>query len=263
MGDGGSTSVDGRWKGTQNALAGLFCASQGSMYARRTTSPTRAFPPHSSLPLLPNRSRALRHAHMPSENVCTENLTHFLKLLPCPARAGIATLLNPYKLFDADWFANEFLGNLTYTPPVPHASGALLRTEILLPSGERLQVTARVRKSFFRYTEHPPDAQRGWDLPPGVLVSLEPTSTPALHRTSRTSQRVYTRPLLVDLATPDFSMPYNGIIMTCTLIALCFGSVFNMLTRRFLVFDAQGKKVAGGEAVEGETAVDETKQDEQ
>lgn len=34
-----------------------------------------------------------------------------------------------------------------------------------------------------------------------------------------------------------------------------------MLTRRFLVFDAQGKKVAGGEVVEGKTAVDEAKQD--
>ncbi|KZV68514.1 Gpi16-domain-containing protein [Peniophora sp. CONT] len=147
---------------------------------------------------------------------------------------------------------DELLKNLTYTPPIPHASGALLQTDILLPPGEHLQITARVRKSFLRYTEHPPDAQRGWDLPPGVLVSLEPTS--ALHHSSQTSQRVYTRPLLVDLATPDFSMLYNVIIMTCTLIALCFGSVFNMLTRRFLVFDAEGKMVAGGEArvVEGE-----------
>ncbi|KZV68526.1 Gpi16 subunit, GPI transamidase component [Peniophora sp. CONT] len=442
MGDGGSTSVDERWKGTQNALAGLFCASLGSMDAQRTTSPTRAFPPHGSLPLLPNHSYALRHAHLPSENVCTENLTPFLKLLPCPARAGIATLLNPHKLFDADWhglginvvwkeggvvelkmtvqavfdpvrtspdgkrdwslrsifgrtieracpvasssnvelmtdgiegytlepnptgveggfyelksvahpdavseldlsmrwtgenkFAypldltattlsaysvdrsmkgssqttgelalsvrnnlqvqqrvlwletlpwhvelylhtlhvicadgrpcDELLGNLTYTPPVPHASGALLQTEILLPPGEHLQISARVRKSFLRYTEHPPDAQRGWDLPPGVLVSLEPIPTPALHHSSGTSQRMYTRPLLVDLATPDFSMPYNVIIMTCTLIALCFGSVFNMLTRRFLVFDAQGKKLAGGEVVEGDTAVDETRHDAQ
>lgn len=97
-------SVDERWKGTQNALAGLFCASLGSMNSQRTTSPTRAFPPHGALPLLPsNSSYALRHAHLPSENVCTENLTPFLKLLPCPARAGIATLLNPHKLFDADW----------------------------------------------------------------------------------------------------------------------------------------------------------------
>ena len=35
--------------------------------------------------------------------------------------------------------------------------------------------------------------------------------------------------------TPDFSMPYNVIIMSCTLIALIFGSVFNLLTRRFVL----------------------------
>ncbi|VDC07906.1 unnamed protein product [Peniophora sp. CBMAI 1063] len=428
MGEGGPKSIDERWKGTQNALAGLFCASLGSMDAQRTTTPTRAFPPAGALPSLPsNASYALRHAHLPSENVCTENLTPFLKLLPCPANAGIASLLNPHKLFDADWhglginvlwkengvvelkmtveavfdpvrtspdgkrdwsfrsifgrtiqrpcpvawdahvwvntegpegwsiepesnvawshtepggpvdgvgfdlidvftdgldlvmrwpdekkFAypldlssttnsnvlvdrtmkgssqtsgelvlsmknnmnkearflwletlpwhvelylhtlhvtcadghscDHLLGNLTYTPPVPHASAALLQTELILPPGGHLHVTAQVRKSFLRYTEHPPDAQRGWDLPPAVLVDITPWFT-------QTYQRIYTRPLLVDLATPDFSMPYNVIIMTCTLIALCFGSVFNMLTRRFLVFDSEGKKVAGGESV--------------
>ena len=36
-------------------------------------------------------------------SVCTENLTPFLKLLPCPARAGIAALLEPHKVFDANW----------------------------------------------------------------------------------------------------------------------------------------------------------------
>lgn len=40
---------------------------------------------------------------------------------------------------------------------------------------------------------------------------------------------------MVELATPDFSMPYNVIIMSCTLIALIFGSFFNLLTRKFVV----------------------------
>lgn len=96
-------SVDERWKGTQNALAGLLCALLGSMDAERTTSPARAFPPHGSLPLLRNHSYALRHAHLPSENVYTENLEPFSKLLPCPAKARIAILLNSHKLCDADW----------------------------------------------------------------------------------------------------------------------------------------------------------------
>lgn len=82
-----------------------------------------------------------------------------------------------------------------------------------------------VTKSFLRYTEHPPDAQRGWDLPPAVLVPLTSEHI--------NLQRIYTPVLLVDVATPDFSMPYNVIIMSSTLIAFIFGSIFNLLTRKF------------------------------
>jgi phosphatidylinositol glycan class T len=45
----------------------------------------------------------LRYAALPSENVCTENLTPFVHMLPCKTKSGIAQLLNPYRLFDADW----------------------------------------------------------------------------------------------------------------------------------------------------------------
>jgi GPI-anchor transamidase subunit T len=92
-------------------------------------------------------------------------------------------------------------------------------------------LTIDVTKSFLRYTEHPPDAQRGWDLPPAVLVPLDPDASLRDNRPSR----LYTPALLVDLATPDFSMPYNVIIFSCSLMAFIFGSVFNLLTRRFVV----------------------------
>jgi len=35
--------------------------------------------------------------------VCTENLTPFLKLMPCKGKAGISSLLGGRKLFDASW----------------------------------------------------------------------------------------------------------------------------------------------------------------
>ena len=41
--------------------------------------------------------------NLPGEVVCTENLTPFLKLLPCKGNAGIASLLDGHKLFDASW----------------------------------------------------------------------------------------------------------------------------------------------------------------
>ena len=79
------------------------------MDALHTTSPTDAFLPTGDLPRLPappppaRNAYTLRHATLPAERVCTENLTPFLKLLPCPSRAGIAALLEPHKIFDADW----------------------------------------------------------------------------------------------------------------------------------------------------------------
>lgn len=46
-----------------------------------------------------------------------------------------------------------------------------------------------------------------------------------------------TTSLLLSLPTPDFSMPYNVIILSSTVIALAFGSVFNLLVRRFVALE--------------------------
>jgi phosphatidylinositol glycan class T len=113
---------------------------------------------------------------------------------------------------------------MTYLPSRPHDKPALLQAIIELPPDDAVHLSLRVRKAFLRYQEHRPDAQRGWDLPPAVFVPLD-----------RPHDRIYTSALLVDLATPDFSMPYNVIIMSSTLIALIFGSLFNLLIRRFVL----------------------------
>src|SRR5258708_39400468 len=94
-----------------------------------------------------------------------------------------------------------------------------------------------VTKAFLRYPEPQPDAQRGWDLPPAIFTPLEPNNSAYLAH-----GRVYTSNLLVDLATPDFSMPYNVIIFTCSLIAFIFGSIFNLLTRKFVVVRLTSEK---------------------
>ncbi|KAF9651603.1 Gpi16 subunit, GPI transamidase component [Thelephora ganbajun] len=414
--DGASTSVDQRWQGLRNALAGLFCASLGAMDEQRTTSPSRTFRPEGSLPDW-GHPHHLRHAFLPSEHVCTENLTPFYKLLPCKSFSGIATLLNPHRLFDADWhgmsihvlwkegvgiqvrltfqavldpirnswnkkrdwslkslfgrrieqscpissasqirvsipedqphlftpqpsgvdgsyavfnvsggewlftdvemrwhnetsFQNRFtdprtatgkqnsvsalsvqrtlksvnkyrgslnvavtnnrgddiqttyletipwfvqlflhtlriecngtrrgdlLDDTTYTPPIPHSRPTLYQSTLTVPAGSTVYMTMDVTKAFLRYTEHPPDAQRGWDLPPAVFVPIK-----AGQKGSDELERIYTPILLVDLATPDFSMPYNVIIMSSTLITFIFGSVFNLLTRKFIVTKVEG-----------------------
>ena len=40
--------------------------------------------------------------------------------------------------------------------------------------------------------------------------------------------RIYSEPVLVTLSTPDFSMPYNVICFVCTVVAIGFGSLYNL-----------------------------------
>lgn len=55
-----------------------------------------------------------------------------------------------------------------------------------------------------------------------------------------------TTSLLLSLPTPDFSMPYNVIILTSTVMALAFGSIFNLLVRRFVgTHEKEGLDLAG------------------
>lgn len=117
-------SVEERWVGLSNALAGIFCASLSSLPQSRTTSPLYGFSPEGQLPHYPiepspvppilgtppsqnttaGLDYKLYHAILPSENICTENLTPFVKVLPCKNYAGVAELLNPHKLFGGAWY---------------------------------------------------------------------------------------------------------------------------------------------------------------
>lgn len=79
--------------------------------------------------------------------------------------------------------------------------------------------------SYLWYTEYPADAHRGFEVPGAVTVALA------------TGQQVHTPSILLSLPTPDFSMPYNVIILTSTLVALFFGSIVNPLRREWVVVD--------------------------
>lgn len=138
----------------------------------------------------------------------------------------------------------DIISDISYTAAVPHSRPATLQAILHLPPKSVTHLTMDVDKAFLRYTEHPPDAQRGWDLPPAVLTPLitgieeynNNTTTHLSHR-NQLGDLIYTSTLLVDVATPDFSMPYNVIIFTCSLVAFIFGSIFNLLTRKFVVLE--------------------------
>jgi phosphatidylinositol glycan class T len=91
------TWIGGDFKRLTNSLAGLFCASLNFMTPAVTSSPAMSFFPNE--PRLMGNS-TLYYSLLPRESVCTENLTPWLKLLPCHSKAGLASLLSPYKIYD-------------------------------------------------------------------------------------------------------------------------------------------------------------------
>lgn len=75
------------------------------MDSTRTISPLLSFRPSGHHPHGIEENLHLFHGALPHEPVCTENLTPFLKLLPCKGRAGTSSLLDGHRLFDSQWQA--------------------------------------------------------------------------------------------------------------------------------------------------------------
>jgi phosphatidylinositol glycan class T len=145
--------------------------------------------------------------------------------------------------------SDDVLRAMTLHPSVPRTRPTVLQLQLELPPQSQTQIHIPFTKEYIRYTEHLPDASRGWELPPAIVFLPEESGQQKDRNASingRVSKfdhgrrtRLYTSKLLVDLPTPDFSMPYNVIIMTSTLIALFFGSVVNLGVRRWGVISLQ------------------------
>lgn len=119
----------------------------------------------------------------------------------------------------------ELLGKLAYhpsTPPLPTTT--TIHLTLSIPPRSSLVITIPFTKLTLKYTEHRPDAERGREISSGVLTLLN-------GRNFR--PRIYTSRLLLDVPTPDFSMPYNVIIMSSTVMAVFFGLMHGSLTRRW------------------------------
>ncbi|KAF9900966.1 hypothetical protein BX616_002432 [Lobosporangium transversale] len=169
----------------------------------------------------------------------------------------------------------DIVKKMYYQQAVDRARPAVLELALNLPSHSKIKFSISFDKVFLKYTEHPPDANRGFDI--GYAVITVPlarqkgqigygsvdhlriyqgrdASLVQSRRLSTQQQegndddnetdkvRIYTETLLLSLPTPDFSMPYNVITLTCTVIALFFGSMFNLMTRNFEVVGSDKTK---------------------
>jgi phosphatidylinositol glycan class T len=131
--------------------------------------------------------------------------------------------------------------SIDYHPSVPPTpSTTTLHLALTLPARSTVRLSLPFTKLTLKYTDHVPDAERGREIPASVLTLLDiegevgDVSNDSTRDPRRTSRRhVFGPKLLVDVPTPDFSMPYNVIIMTSTVMAVFFGSIQGRLIRRW------------------------------
>ncbi|PNY26093.1 GPI transamidase component GPI16 [Tolypocladium capitatum] len=121
----------------------------------------------------------------------------------------------------------DIVQEIYYRPALDRARGTQLELLMRIPPRCTVFLTYDFEKSILRYTEYPPDANRGFDVAAAVISTRAPRKGLNLRTTS----------LLLYLPTPDFSMPYNVIIFTSTAIALTFGGLYNILVRRLVGAD--------------------------
>lgn len=84
-----TTDVDAHWYGLTNALSGLLCTSLNFINTANSYESST--------------DRMYRYANLPRENVCTENLTPWKKLLPCDSSRGLSSLLNSGRVHNANY----------------------------------------------------------------------------------------------------------------------------------------------------------------
>lgn len=82
-------------------------------------------------------------------------------------------------------------------------------------------------KAFMQWQEFPPDPNRGFDIGPACVSWL------AQGTEQRQRVALFTPGLMMHLPTPDFSMPYNVMTLSGTVVALLYGALFTVLHRRY------------------------------
>ncbi|XP_078434718.1 GPI transamidase component Gpi16 subunit family protein isoform X2 [Wolffia australiana] len=153
---------------------------------------------------------------------------------------------------------SDLLAKIQVSPSEDKTAPGVLEIMLTVPcTDQSIVLFMEFDKGFLHIDEYPPDANQGFDIPAAVIsfpdfhtnVSIIDGSAEKSSLLSKIQERnivqSYTEILLVPLTTPDFSMPYNVITFTCTVLALYFGSLLNVLRQRVAEEDRLYASAAG------------------
>lgn len=115
----------------------------------------------------------------------------------------------------------------------------LIEFSVVVPASSEVHISYDFERAFLRWFDYKPDANKGVLLGSAVISVSLPSSS-AYHIFQNYSMidediKLYARPLLVILPTPDFSMPYNVICLVCSVLAAAFGPIHSMTTNKSVI----------------------------
>ncbi|XP_015598546.1 GPI transamidase component PIG-T [Cephus cinctus] len=136
-----------------------------------------------------------------------------------------------------------------YMPGRERTRPYYLELVLRLPPHSVTKFSIELDYLFLKWQEYPPDANHGFYMGPAVITALLPiarnyTALPLDGSTITSSfnasrngylVQLRTESLLISLPTPDFSMPYNVVCLACTAVALAFGPLHNITTKRLVL----------------------------
>ncbi|KAI5965573.1 GPI16 [Candida pseudojiufengensis] len=149
-----------------------------------------------------------------------ESLPWFMRLYLSSLELTLKNSTGSFSVTDQ----SKYIKQSYYRPSSDRERPSHMELVMSVPPNSTLAMTYEFDKSLLLYREYPPDANHGFDVEPAVIIVKD-----------KNDSKIYefrTTSLLLTLPTPDFSMPYNVIILTCTVLSLAFGVVFNLLTKK-------------------------------
>lgn len=138
---------------------------------------------------------------------------------------------------------------LSYVPARQRQRPNYLEVLVRLPPRSSTNVVIDFDYVFLKWQEYPPDANLGFHIGSAVISCYLPsarnyTGIPQdgtfisdSFNASRSGYlvTVRTETIVITLPTPDFSMPYNVICLACTVVALAFGPMHNITTKKLVL----------------------------
>ena len=121
--------------------------------------------------------------------------------------------------------------HVSFIPAVIRQSPHQLELVLNLPPLSKVHFEMQFTRGFLTWTEHPPDANHGFYVNPAVITVRKQDLILPEHFYDSV-HRIYGEVLLVNIPLPDFSMPYNVICLVCTVVAISFGTFYNLTAKR-------------------------------